>query len=743
MTERPDAPVVEVEHRPAVVRVKISGTMDERFGRDAFVSLKGRTETIVVDLDAVNRITSFGVREWMTALRDLTTENYFFTKCRPAVFAQFNSVNGFGGRGRVATFYCPYVCPECETAFDVLVDLRTQRDVVVSRVAPPAKCPNCGADAEFDDIESSYFARVAAEQLPTISPAVAAAIDGVAAPAEPLRIDKTVDGELTVLWLAGGLEKGARLKRHVDGLEGTVLVVLGDLKTSSQKADKAAEQLRPLLDAPDAVVFLARVPLPIARALADSGTGRAQVASVVTTAPCSACSYPAEIDVSALAGGTTSSYACPRCKSVAGVVVTMSEADAAVVAKLAIQPVPEGAARYLDPDTRTHEPGGGSSPPKLAPLALESGARIGKYEVVRRLGMGGMAEVLLGRQTGVEGFEKKVVIKRILPHLAVQPQFVQMFVSEARVAARLLHPNVVQIYDLVREGEDYYSIMEYVRGADLNVLLKMATRLDVQVPVELCCRIVADTCAALEAAHSYTDDDGTKKPILHRDVSPHNVLVSTDGQVKLTDFGVAKAADSLHQSATGSLKGKVIYMAPEHILGKPNDHRIDIFAAGLVLYTSLTQQHPFFRGSELQSLTAVLEAPIPRVDALRSDVPKELADIVSRAIERDPERRYPTSLAMQEDLERFLSSYGKPASAAHLATWVRAFLERAKALEAMPDDVLVTPSRSQANLDAPTTLTTPLTPSHAPIEARRIAMAAGAETPFDDGGPDLPFDVDD
>ena len=740
MTERPDAPVVEVEHRPSVVRVKIAGTMDERFGRDAFSSLKGRTETVVVDMDAVNRITSFGVREWMNALRDLTTETYFFTKCRPAVFAQFNSVNGFGGRGRVVTFYCPYVCPDCETAFDVLVDLRTQRDVVAAKVAPPEKCPSCGADAEFDDIESSYFARVAAEQLPAITPAVAAAIDGVAAPAEPLRIDKTVDGDLTVLWLSGGLEKGARLKRHVDGLEGTVLVVLGDLKAASQKS---AEQLRPLLETPDAEVYLGRVPLPIARALAAgavSGESRAKVVSVVVEARCASCGASVEADVTQQAGGTTASYACPRCKAPAAVVTTLSAEDAAVVAQLGVVPVPEGAGRYLSSDTRTHEPGG-STPPRMAPLSLEKGARIGKYEVLRRLGMGGMAEVLLGRQTGVEGFEKKVVIKRILPHLAIQPQFVQMFVSEARVAARLLHPNVVQIYDLVREGEDYYSIMEYVRGADLNVLLKMAARLDVQVPVELCCRMVADVCAALEAAHGYTDDDGAKKPILHRDVSPHNVLVSTDGQVKLTDFGVAKAADSLHQSATGSLKGKVIYMAPEHILGKPNDHRIDVFAAGLVLYTSLTQQHPFFRGSELQSLTAVLEAPIARVESIRKEIPAALGDIVSKAIERDPDQRYPSSLAMQEDLERFLASYGQPASATTLGAWVRDFLDRAKTLE-MSDDVLVTPSRgSLANLDAPTTLTTPLTPAHAPLEARRAAV--GAETPFDDGGVDLPFDVDD
>ena len=719
MSEVRAPPKVEIEHYPGVSRVTLSGTIDERLGKDAFASLKGRSSMVVVDLDGVTRVTSFGVREWMAIIKELPTEKYWFIRCRPSIFSQFNLVAGFGGRGHVISFYCPYVCERCDHSFDALVDMRRERALIAKRMAPPMQCPKCGQPAEFDDNEETYFERASVWNVPILMPEVEALIEG-RVPNRALRMDKTVRGNLTVLWLSGTLDKTARLKRLLDGLEGTALVIMGGLAAVSAES---VESLAALLERSEAEIYIARVPLAVFRILAAKpGTlARARIVSVLGDLSCASCGIKIEADLVPWRDGQPGvAEICPTCgnPSLPGPPADVREA----MQRLAVGLPPAAADAFLGSDTPPPHPLGASSivgraasVPELGASTISAGTRIGKYEVVGRIGQGGMAEVLLGKQLGLEGFEKKVVIKRILPHLAAEEQFVRMFLHEARVAARVLHPNVVQVYDLIKDAKDYYAIMEYVRGTDLNQLLKNASRLDVQLPIELCCRIVADLCAGLSAAHGYVDDVGVKQPILHRDVSPHNVMISLDGQVKLTDFGVAKAADSLDKTATGHLKGKVIYMAPELLTSGAADQRLDVYAAGLVLYVCLTQQHPFFMGDDVSSIKAILEQPVPRADSIRPDVPEALADIIEQAVAKSPEERTPTAAALQARLEGFLASYGAPAGPAQLGQWLRNFQESV--------DLLAKPRPPRAPPQAPSealsrTLPNPHAPPRIPTPQR-------------------------
>src|SRR5262245_61887209 len=210
--------------------------------------------------------------------------------------------------------------------------------------------------------------------------------------------------------------------------------------------------------------------------------------------------------------------------------------------------------------------------------------RIGRYEVVGELAIGGMATILLGRLVGPRGFEHPVVIKRILPHLAKMPEFVDMFVDEARIVAGIRHPNVVQVTELGCEGDELFLVMEYLEGESVGGLLRRIWTQDGEIDRALAVYIVAEACAGLHAAHELTDEAGKLRGLVHRDISPQNMFVTYSGAVKVLDFGIAQAADRLTRTEAGQVKGKFAYMSPEQCLSQPLDRRSDVFALGVVLY---------------------------------------------------------------------------------------------------------------------------------------------------------------
>ena len=279
----------------------------------------------------------------------------------------------------------------------------------------------------------------------------------------------------------------------------------------------------------------------------------------------------------------------------------------------------------------------------------------GKYQLEKKLATGGMAEVWLAKQTGIEGFARHVVIKRILPHLAEDPEFVQMFLNEAKIASRFNHPNIAQIYDLGEQGGTYFIAMEFIHGEDLGRVMRRAWSTGQWVARHIALRVVADACGGLHYAHSRVDDQGRPLRVVHRDISPQNILISFDGAVKLVDFGIAKAADQVSMTKSGAIKGKFAYMAPEQAAGKPLDGRTDIFALGLVLYELVTGVRPLKRDSELATLQAALECKI-ELPSNVAEVPHDLDDVVMRALAKAPDDRYRDAREFQKALEQYLLS---------------------------------------------------------------------------------------
>lgn len=298
------------------------------------------------------------------------------------------------------------------------------------------------------------------------------------------------------------------------------------------------------------------------------------------------------------------------------------------------------------------------------------GATFGRYVLDRWLAQGGMANIFLATYAGPLGFEREVVLKVILPDFAHNPGFISMFLDEARLAARLNHPNVVQVHDLGQVGGYLFIAMEYVRGPSLSRLVTRARKQGRHIPVQLAIFIVSELLEALSYAHLRRDRDGQPLHIVHRDVNPQNVLVSFDGQVKLTDFGVAKARSNLYETRPGVVIGKYSHMAPEQVSGQPVDERADVFAVGTMLYELLTEKPLFLRPSAMEMARAILEEPVPIPSTMSERCPPELDLVVMKALARRPEDRFPSALAMLDSLQRMAHPTGLLATRYDLRTFL-------------------------------------------------------------------------
>ena len=287
--------------------------------------------------------------------------------------------------------------------------------------------------------------------------------------------------------------------------------------------------------------------------------------------------------------------------------------------------------------------------------------RFGQYTLTARLGRGGMADVYRARREGAAGFERTVVVKKILSSHNEDPQFVDMFINEAKIAARLTHPNIVQVYELGEQDGEFFIVMEYVKGKDLLRLLRTLAQNKPEspaVPPLVAAFIARETARGLGHAHEHTDENGTPKPIVHRDVSPQNIMLSYDGQVKLVDFGIAKALDSMkEETRTGALKGKFAYMAPEQVGGHSPGPQSDIFAAGVVLHEMLTGRRLFKGASDYETLQKVQNMTVPPPSTVVPSVSPELDAIVLQALERDRQGRYSKASHMARDLDVFLQAH--------------------------------------------------------------------------------------
>jgi serine/threonine-protein kinase len=294
--------------------------------------------------------------------------------------------------------------------------------------------------------------------------------------------------------------------------------------------------------------------------------------------------------------------------------------------------------------------------------------RLGPYELLRRLATGGMAEVYLARRAGPHGFQKTVAVKRILPQFARDPDFVAMFVDEARVCARLGHPNIVQVFDFGEEDGELYMAMEYVDGTTGARLVRAVAARGEDIPLDVCLYIALSILRALDYAHGARDEAGTPLFLVHRDVSPGNVLIDRSGAVKLTDFGIARAAEIERRTDAGQLKGKLGYMSPEQVVGRELDARSDIFTLGIVLAEMLILRPLFGGGKELDVLIRIRDADLSAIDRAAVRVPDDVRAVLFRALSRDPVLRWPSAGAFADALEEIVRRQRLQVGPSRLAT---------------------------------------------------------------------------
>ncbi len=284
-----------------------------------------------------------------------------------------------------------------------------------------------------------------------------------------------------------------------------------------------------------------------------------------------------------------------------------------------------------------------------------------RYRVIDRLEAGGMAEVFKAEAIGLQGFKKRVAIKRVLPHLASKEAFIKMFLDEARLSAKLSHSNCVQVFDIGVGDGTYFIVMEFVDGANLRGIIDTLKNSNRPFPYEEATFIAIELCKGLQYAHGLLDDAGNLLNIVHRDMSPPNVLITQHGEVKIVDFGLAKASTQLEKSEPGIIKGKFSYLAPEAAKGQEVDARADIFAIGIMLWELLAGRRLFMGKTDLETVQMVQRAIIPPITRIRPDVPPELEPILARALAAEPSQRYTTARELGADLNAFLFRYGNHA----------------------------------------------------------------------------------
>ncbi len=317
---------------------------------------------------------------------------------------------------------------------------------------------------------------------------------------------------------------------------------------------------------------------------------------------------------------------------------------------------------------------------------MKNPVKFGKYYLLERISVGGMAEVFKAKSFGEAGFERLVAVKRILPSIAEDQEFIAMFVDEAKLAVQLTHPNIAQIFELGKVAETYFIALEYVGGKDLRAIFERAKKRGETIPVPMACYLVMKLCEGLDYAHNKKDAAGRALELVHRDVSPQNILVSYDGDVKLIDFGIAKAASKSSKTQAGILKGKFGYMSPEQVRGLQVDRRSDVFAVGICLYELLTMERLFVGESDFSTLEKVRNVEIMPPTSYNRKVPDELEAIVLKALAKHPEDRYRTAMDLHDDLQSFMYTSGNFFARKDLSAYQHRLFAEEIAKEAARDD---------------------------------------------------------
>ncbi|MGA9525462.1 MAG: serine/threonine-protein kinase, partial [Myxococcaceae bacterium] len=663
----------------SITHLRIRGPIDETFSPQAIsTDLLGH---VILDLGRLERISSFGVRRWIEFVGRLPAGalGLYVIHAPPIVVDQLNMVEGFCGISRVLSVLAPYRCNACGEDRVRVVDVVKNAAALAENRAPEHNCGVCGGPLEFADTPEEFFdfIRTQSTGVP-VEPVIERYLNSLRAdaPHEGNSTAKLIEGDVTFFALGGVLKSDLNVRRLATGLEGRIIYDFGHVTKVEEGAIPRLGQI--LSSASEhARVFLWRVPPCVLDSL--SKLPALKKVSITTLGVPSECSNCGERSVERIEAATYLDNLlseegldrqCPICGGTARLaqlkeyVQQLMRMDM-VAAPPEIEVLEQQAlSQYLSSQNPETTPSGRGN--------NGEGSTPGSHlQILKRIGRGGMAEVFLARQKGVRGFEKYVVLKKVLGQFAQSTDFVEMLFAEARANARLTHPNIVQTFDVGMMDGMAYITMEYVRGPDMKRLSLALKRKNLKLPIEHALRVAAEIAAGLHYAHSYVDPEGKQHPMVHRDVSPHNILISLDGAIKLSDFGIAKVQGESDQTQAGVLKGKISYVSPEAVAGMPLDARNDVFGLGVVLFEMLTGQLPFKRDNDAATLRAIVREPAPNPSELDSRIPPEISHIILWALEKDPVRRIQSASALREAIEAAMVRCGWSSSPSSVAQFFR------------------------------------------------------------------------
>ncbi len=654
MTETPRLEV-RVQREGGLACLFLSGVIDERF--DAATVLREVAPLTILEVSGIRRITSFGVRQWSEAMKALPNivRHLYLVRCPPVFVDQLSMVLNFGGRSEVVSAYATYVCDKCGKEAPTLLDLYGDRPQLAAGQLPEATCADCKLPMQLSDDPQLYVRLVNEFGAKTLEPEAALMLDRTSLHAtrklgrQP-EATKLVHGQVTLFRLTGTLDGRFRMRRLAAGVEGDVVFDLGEIEGLDATG---AERWRELLGELSSAISVTLVDVPqVVLAAIASGSftvGGAGLYSYQASFQCADCgnleTRPLRAD-EPLAACTRS---CGRCGRTA-----LPATDVALIEQVFQHARPASVSPAIEEMIRTrHEilERAGAESGRVSVNA--PGDSLARYRVLKPLTEGGMAEIFLAVNRGIAGFEKLVVLKKILRKMLERRQVaVQLFLNEAKIAANLSHPNIVQTFEVGEHGGDLFIAMEYIHGIDVRRLLRQSVLKDKLVPVEQILYIAERTAAALHHAHTAKDLSGRNLNIVHRDVSPSNILLGFDGQVKLLDFGVASA--SVGESFDG-LFGKFSYMSPEQLAREPMDGRSDVFALGVVLHEMLSRKPLFRREKDEETIRAVLRADIPSLAAV---VPPYVEAVIKKALARNRDERYTDARAFQVAIDECIRKLG-------------------------------------------------------------------------------------
>ncbi len=654
--------------------VNITGLVDEQF---AGFKIPSGVKSLVIAVTGMTRMTSFGVRQWLKAMEGLpkSISNLYLLGCPTFFVDQLNMVLNFGGNAQVLTVMAPYTCLSCGAESGEIIDVLAERATLAKGGGTEKECSRCGGKLEFDETPESYFSFVPKYAASSIDTTVAqvlvahkiyTAIDTSAE--KPPRIIKLVHGAVTYFRIRGRIGSTFRARPFLVGAEGEVVIDLAEVDDFDPSGQREWRRLVKTLAAQVPAVTLVDVSMSLLTNAGDSVALARSIAvwSVLVPYTCVGCGRVSN-DSFSLEGIAWPLHFPPRICSTCGaeqrahvppeLLTPLQKASTSVPAASSklIKQRAEILSRALT-DANVAQAGDSAS----ASLATDD-TILGKYKIVQRLSSGGMAEVFLAKQVGIGGFEKPVALKRIQRQLLENRHLaIDMFLNEAKIAGRLTHPNIVQVLDVGEVNGALYLAMEYVHGKDVREFAKYYRETNSMMQLAPACYIVREVAQALHHAYWTTDMQGQRLSVVHRDVSPHNIIIAYDGSVKLLDFGVAMSA--VTEQAESMVVGKWQYMSPEHTTNQL-DHRSDLFSLGVVMYLMLTGRMPFAGTDPKEIIRRIRSGQFKPVEQLVPQIPPQIARLVDRLLAPDPAQRPQTGQEVVAVLNEFSRTAGIELSA--------------------------------------------------------------------------------